>query len=66
MCYLVTGINTSQRSTASRAHVCYDTEAEAKDYAEALLKAGHIEVAIWKQVAVPTVKQVVDWETKDA
>lgn len=63
MCYLVTGINTALASSNSavRIHRIFDTEQEAKEGAESVLKAGHTEVAVWKQVATPKMEQVISW-----
>lgn len=62
MCYLVTGINSSLTSNASRAHALWDTEEEARQDAEKLLRLSYTEVAVWKQLAVPRVEQKVIWE----
>lgn len=61
MCYLVTGINTSQINTG-RYFAIFDTEEDAKVEAEKLAQAGHNEVVVWKKVAAPKVEKKVVWE----
>lgn len=61
MCYLVTSLNTTTAAITAREHSIYDTEQEARDYAESQLKAGRKEVAVWKQVAAPSLVQQVHW-----
>lgn len=39
----------------------FDEEALAKIEAEKLLKRGHTDVTLWKQVAQPIVEQTITW-----
>lgn len=61
MCYLVTAINPSATSSG-RLFQIFDTEAEARTEAERLIRAGHNEAVVWKQIAVPRVETSVVWE----
>ena len=64
MCYLVSGVNPPRLATANRdrLHSIFDTEADAKIEAEKRVRDGFTEVAIWKQIATPSVETIIKWE----
>jgi hypothetical protein len=64
MCYLVTWNEPTGNGRADR-RVIVDTETEARERGELQLKAGALDVAVWKQIATPTLEQVVQWSEAD-
>lgn len=65
MCYAVTWFEpaTSNAELARSQHQIADTEEDARKLAENKLLNGFRDVALWKQVATPSVRQVVDWNS---
>lgn len=63
MCYLVTWMEPSGSGRADK-HAIWDTEQLAREKAETLCRAGAESVAVWKQVATPSLEQIVSWEEK--
>lgn len=62
MCYLVTWQEGRIGNGRSDKHAIWDTEEQARSKAETLLKAGADSVSVWKQIATPTLEQVVQWK----
>lgn len=60
MCYLVTWLEPTGNGRADK-HQVFDTEDEAKDRGKILALAGAGDIAIWRQIATPTVETLVSW-----
>lgn len=67
MCYLVSGVNPPRlEANRARLHSIFDTEADAKIEAEKRVRDGFTEVAIWKQIATPSIETSIKWSDDNA
>lgn len=67
MTFAVSGMRPSQSDAgqAQQLFAIHDKLEEAMSEAERWLHTGAVEVSVWKQVGIPTLKKVVDWERKE-
>lgn len=66
MTFAISGMRPSQSNAehAKQQFVVFDTIKEAMTEAEKWLRSGVIDISLWEQRGIPTIRTVVDWEQK--
>lgn len=64
MTFAISGMRPAQSNAeqAKPQFAVFDTATEAMTEAEKWLRSGSIDVALWEQIGLPTIKTVVEWE----